>query len=369
MAHRIVNRIVIEGEQVFIMDAGSNERPLRFLRREEPVYTETFQREGLRGLMGRVAREMHRGEIRLRAGSMITRALRRGLHAIGLERFQKMESGRAAEHLAAMAAHIMEDWDCPLQEELDALEAELSREEPESGGGETVRVRLLGELEIENSFGRVTENRGRQSLPFLLLKYLLVNEGREVSLGEVTERVWTGEENSPGAARVRLRRLREALEPVGLDGLDGLVLYKAEKYSLNRRFRLETDTELLEDILGMLRDAPGEEGIELVGRGLELFRGEFLEGTEAAWLKDRREHYREAFYALAREGLERMKDREDDRYLPLLCRRCAELAAGEEALQRELIRCLMERGRDVELTRHITRLSRSGKAHWLTEDL
>ena len=111
MSYRIVNRIVIEDGRVYIMDSPCDARPLRFLRREETAYTAALGECGLRGLMAAIATDIHRGEVRLRAGSLITRALRRGLHAITVEAFLTMEEAAAAERLAAMAEKVMLNWD------------------------------------------------------------------------------------------------------------------------------------------------------------------------------------------------------------------------------------------------------------------
>jgi len=131
MAHEIVNRIFIEGELVYVMGSPADRRPLTFDRRVDPAYTLAFQQEGLYGLMAAIARDIHRGSVRLRAGSLINRALRRGLHAIGLERFQAMEEGLAVGHLAAMAERVMGNWDHDPAEDLPELERALLEREGE----------------------------------------------------------------------------------------------------------------------------------------------------------------------------------------------------------------------------------------------
>ena len=111
MDHRIVNRIIIEDQQVFIMDAPCDMRPLRFLRRVEDCYTEAFLEGGLSGLMKAIAEDVYDGKIHLRAGSMVTRAVRRGLHAVGLEQYQGMEKQQAVKMLAAIAEKVMLNWE------------------------------------------------------------------------------------------------------------------------------------------------------------------------------------------------------------------------------------------------------------------
>jgi len=240
--------------------------------------------------------------------------------------------------------------------------------------GEPVRVRLFGMLELENSFGRVEETRGRQPLSFLLLKYLLIEPGRPVSAEEVYDRVWPGERGEDArTGRVRLRRIREALEPMALGGIRGLILYRGGMYELNRDYPLEVDAERCGQVLDLLADMPPEreEGLALCGEALELLRGPYMAYTDPAvapWVTPHRELYQRSFARLAPDALERMLTQERYELLTLLCGRAAEMLPEEEGLHRELIHTLVRQGRERELVRHITRLDRSGRAGWLRKE-
>ena len=87
--------------------------------------------------------------------------------------------------------------------------------------GFEVRVRLFGTVELETKRGRVTENRSRQALHWQMLNYLLVNRHREVTWTELSETLWPErkEVEEASAVRVRLHRLRMALQPLGLDSV------------------------------------------------------------------------------------------------------------------------------------------------------
>ena len=60
------------------------------------------------GLLTAVAREIHRGTLRTRADSRLTRAIRKALHTLGLETFLAMDEDQAARTLAALAQEILE---------------------------------------------------------------------------------------------------------------------------------------------------------------------------------------------------------------------------------------------------------------------
>ncbi len=234
-----------------------------------------------------------------------------------------------------------------------------------------LRVRLFGPLELENSWGRVEENRARQSRPWLLLKYLLLEPEREVSLAELQSSVWPPEgDEADSAARVRLKRLRESLAPVRLDGREGLILFSAGYYRLNPRYTIDSDAahflRLLERIQQLPLDDPA--ALHLCGDALRLFRGPFLGDTaEAPWLSPHRLYYRRRFTALALDTLARIRALDDLRPMELLCARAAAFAPEEQELHRALIRLLIEKQQELLLLRHISGLTRRG-AGWLDEE-
>ncbi|MDO4515568.1 MAG: hypothetical protein Q4C76_00335 [Bacillota bacterium] len=100
--HEIVSKIVIQKGQVYTVAAPSGQRPLQYTRRDEPELTRVFREEGLSGLLLAVAREIHRGRIRTRADSKLTRAIRKALHTLGLETFLDLEEEPAAQTLTAL---------------------------------------------------------------------------------------------------------------------------------------------------------------------------------------------------------------------------------------------------------------------------
>ena len=215
-----------------------------------------------------------------------------------------------------------------------------------------LRVTLFGGVTLENQHGRVVENPSRQSKPWLLLKYLLVNRHRAVDQGELTA-LWP-EGGGDSAARVRLNRLREALTPLGLDGKSGLVQYSAGVYRLNPRCALDVDEDRLTALLDRLRSCGPRDpaGLGLCMGALTLFNGPFLDKTTAPWAAPYRDYYRREFAALARETLARSRLLEDDRAASLLLQRAAVMAPEDADLHRDIRGYLEENHRDMDLLRY-----------------
>ncbi len=198
----------------------------------------------------------------------------------------------------------------------------------------SLRVTLFGTVALENQAGRLEENPSRQAKPWRLLKYLLVHRDREVTQGELAD-LWPdfGTEN---AARVRLNRLREDLDRIGLGGKSGLVQFSAGSYRLNPRYTLDVDEDRLNRLLTDFYAAdPGDPaGLGLSMAALSLCVGPFLDKSADPWTEPYREKYRGAFLALGRETLARCKLQGDDRAVKLLLQRLPVMAPAEESLFR-----------------------------------
>jgi len=224
-----------------------------------------------------------------------------------------------------------------------------------------VRVRLFGAVELQNNIGFVAENRSRASMPWLLLKYLLLNADREVSQEEAQETLWSHlEGGSESAARVRLRRLRESFAPLGLDGTKGLLLFYDNKYCFNPQYELITDEKLFRDLMVRIRmsDLDDPEGLNACFEALTLCRGRFMKFTDDYyWLRDHRRYYSSEFCDLALSTLERMRAVGDSKAANVLCRAAVEMIPREEEVHREIFRYMMEQKLEIDLMRYMTQLS------------
>ena len=251
------------------------------------------------------------------------------------------------------------------------MTARITEQRPPSAS--EVYIRTFGSLELENSMGRVTESGARKtSQPWLLLKYLLVNRDREVELDELLGTIWPDARSvkSESAVRVRLTRLRAALEPIGLGGKHGLIVHHLLKFSLNPDYVIRTDAEEFTTLLTQLKHIPPEDPCALIlcVRALELFRGPYMQYTnEDFWFESIRKSYHEDFRTLALSTVDRINATGTDEALPLLGRRALVLAAHDLELHRAVLNCYSRFSRETERRHHATQLMRSGVvADWLS---
>lgn len=364
--YRIVNKIIIAENTVFLSAAWSRERPLNFVKAVDPDLTELFRQQGLQAMLRAVLRLVYHGDCRLRASSRITKALRESVHTLTLDQIHELEEDAVVAHLAVMTEQIL------LNPGYDPADDPLAVSRPGQRPEEEIYVSLLGQMEIRCGEARVVEELGSQPLAWGLLKYLLAEPRRSVTLEELLQQgIWPESEGEEvGAARVRLRRAREVLEPLGLGSRRGLISFSAGYYGVNPRYPLRLDTDTFLALAEEIESLPPADhrAIALGRQALEQFKGPFLAySQDVAWTEEHRRYYHGRFTALARELVERSRALGSDELLPLLTRRAADIVPEEEQLHRHIISYLVQRKQELELTRYIAQLDRSGRANWLRD--
>ena len=249
----------------------------------------------------------------------------------------------------------------------------IEQKNRETFSGYDVNIRLFGTFEVENSLGCIAEeNPQKLNLAWPLLKYLLVNRGREVGVEELLGTIWP-ERYGPeaeNAARVRLNRLRDYLKPLGLNGRNGLVLYCKQKYALNPLYEIYTDTDRFDELMLKIRGISAEEpfGLQLCGKALELYRGPYLKYTKSGyWFDPIRESYDDEFHKLAFNTVDRILATGNDKLLSLLSRRALDMRPDDLALHKAILNCYARFDREPEGKRHTAQLMRAGVvAKWLS---
>lgn len=147
------------------------------------------------------------------------------------------------------------------------------------GGTEEERARngpMLGRL-------------GKKALSFL--QYLIVNHGRSISSEELIEQFWGGNSSNPAnALRNMLFKVRSLLKAMHPEQ-ERVLLTLPDCYAWSPDVRLELDTERMEAYCLEAKRAAGEERCRLLGRAVNLYRGDFLSGNDSDWARGLRQYY------------------------------------------------------------------------------
>ena len=233
----------------------------------------------------------------------------------------------------------------------------------------TVYVTMLGTFSLSFQGAQVREPLSRETLHWQLLKYLVENRDRAVGQQELVRVLWRPEDFGPdvcGTIRVRLRRLRESLGPIGLsDSRAGLVLYAQDKYFLNSDYPLELDVQRLRALCrlagnGML---PAAERLNACREALALCDGPYLERSASAlWLEAGRKETAAQFRSLALAAMDLGRQERDLSLGGLLSARVLRMAPEDEELNTRLMIFLMDQGCTAEAVNHYAQLVRMAEA-------
>jgi DNA-binding SARP family transcriptional activator len=199
------------------------------------------------------------------------------------------------------------------------------RTEPHWTTGPQLRILALGRTRVMSAEadigGRWLDNR-----PGQILKLLVADRHRRVFSDEIVERLWPSGTHDTRGLRSFVHALRDHLEPQGAPSPpSSFVLATRGGYVLHET-RVWIDADVFESLLaeGIAAFDGGEDrqALELLQRGLELYRGDFLaDEPYAEWALPERERLRR----IAGDGL---------RVLAMLHERDEDLAAAAASLGR-----------------------------------
>ena len=227
--------------------------------------------------------------------------------------------------------------------------------------GAQLRIVALGRTRVESREGPIG-GAWLEQRPGQLLKYMVCNRGRVVTVEELANAFWPDAgKRALGSVRHYVHELRDRLEPERTKRVpSSFVLARQGGYTFDRN-RVSFDLDEFEEQArrGLAEQASGnhDPARALLEAALDLYGGDlFAEDPYEVWTLDERDRLRE----LAARGLRALADiaaaagELDDAHEQIA--RLAALEPYDMETQRELIRSFVRRGRRSEATRRFNAL-------------
>lgn len=237
-----------------------------------------------------------------------------------------------------------------------AAEAALARLAPVPTS--TVRIETLGGFRLLRDGQVVPTSAWRSRKARELVKILVSRRGRPISIGQLVELLWPGEE--PRAVSNRLNVLmstvRSLLDPERRLGTDGFLSHDTDSVRL-RLDRVEVDVEgFLADAsagLRLLRDGRTADGLQRLARAEAAYVGEFCEEDPYAdWAVPLREEARTTYREVASRLARHARDQGDADAAVRLLLRILERDPYDEQSHLRLMAVLTDSGRHGDARRH-----------------
>jgi DNA-binding SARP family transcriptional activator len=234
------------------------------------------------------------------------------------------------------------------------------RTSPHWMAGKRVHIRTLGSTAVESPEGSIggawLDQRAGQ-----LLKYLVAERRRSLTVDEIGESIWPGADYAVGASvRYYVHALRRRLEPErGVREQSAFILARGGSYRLDLdHVSVDADEFEAHVSAGLLAaDSDPQGGADQLERGLALYRGDFLaELPYAEWaLAERHRLHDLACIALRRLADVRMQRESLDGAARAL-ERLAVLQPFDEDVYRRLMELDIARGRRSDAVRRYATL-------------
>jgi DNA-binding SARP family transcriptional activator len=209
----------------------------------------------------------------------------------------------------------------------------------------TIHVRALGRMQVERPDG-VVRGGWLDQRPGQLLKFLVAERRRVVSIEDIAEALWpTAEFATVNTVRHLVHVLRERLEPDRRDRSSAsrtasCIVSSRGGYALDRS-RVTIDADEFDDVAARALGAyaAGDEAAEpALDRALSLYRGDFVgDDLYAAWAHTERERLRGLVERVLQALVDLAEARDDVAAATSHVERLTELEPFDSAPQRQLI--------------------------------
>ena len=217
------------------------------------------------------------------------------------------------------------------------------------GSKPILKIRMLGGCSLIYGDKTIGDANYHLKKPWMLLAYLIVFRNRAVSVDELINLLYPGEQGkSPqGALKTLVYRVRSMLDELGMPDSREMILVTRGSYAWNADVPVQIDTDLFE--LACQRAGTSwllpEERLETCMSALALYRSDFLaKAMGERWVKPLADYYHSMYVHLVQTtvGLLSAQERWED--VINVCGRAIQIDNYEEGFYYYLIRGLVRAG-------------------------
>ena len=213
-----------------------------------------------------------------------------------------------------------------------------------------LKIRMLGGCSLTYGDKSIGDVNYHLKKPWMLLAYLIVFRNRAVSVEELINLLYPGEQGkSPqGALKTLVYRVRSMLDELGLPDSRELILVTRGSYAWNAGVPIQLDTDLFElacQRVGGTSWLLPEERLETCLGALALYRNDFLaKAMGEAWVRPLADYYHSMYVHLVQTTVGLLSAQEQWKDIINVCGRAIQIDAYEESFYYHLIRSLVRTG-------------------------
>ena len=227
-----------------------------------------------------------------------------------------------------------------------------------------VTVTMFGKFTISYQGKKISERVAPvENQSWRMLKYILVNAGRGITMEELAQELSAEGEEAAVAnnLRVRLSRMRDILGDLGLGSVkNGLILFGDGQFWVNGDYQIVTDRDKIDWCYVSMADqkTPREGKLGEYIDGLACFNGIFLENSRNSfWIGKARAHYDKVYLQLLDFCMEAMAETGDYSRADVVLNGALRLKPWELDVHDRLLRGLLKQNRIAEAATYYAKLA------------
>lgn len=219
-----------------------------------------------------------------------------------------------------------------------------------------LQVNLFGEFSLTYNGMSIDDSGSRSKKLWMLLEYLLVFRGREVTQNEIIELLWPDEDvsNPANTLKVLIHRIRQTLDQLGLDGKSLIVSHRGTYSWQNNGVELVVDTDLFEKLYRKAEaEKDPEQRLTHLLRAIDVYKGDFLpKMSYEVWVVPICTYYHGLYIKLVKDAIVILNERKRFDDIIRICHNAVVVDPYDESLHISLIEALADSSRYREALSH-----------------
>ncbi|MGI5967984.1 AfsR/SARP family transcriptional regulator [Anaerotruncus rubiinfantis] len=221
----------------------------------------------------------------------------------------------------------------------------------------TIYISMLGgfKLTVQDKVLSDTLNRTHQL--WNLLEYLIAFRNKTVSQDELIEALWPndGSENPANALKNLIYRIRNLFTNHEIPFAKEIIIFHRGSYRWNNQLPCVVDIEEFEKTFRIASDVeqPSEFRIEQYRKALDLYKGDFLPGSNyEEWVVPLTGYYRSIYFKCVYEAIRLLIKQEKFDDIRIICEQAIVIDPFEEGAHKHLIHALVKQNKQSEALAH-----------------
>lgn len=217
----------------------------------------------------------------------------------------------------------------------------------------TIKIFMLGRFDITVEDKLVSERLNNSSKMKILLEYLLLHRDKPVTYYELFGILWPDDENENpiNALKTLLYRLRNLFADSGHEELKECIISNRGTYQWNPDIECEIDIVEFEKLYDFVNEdkLSNKEKIELYNELISIYAGDLLP-TESPelWLLPYSTYFHNLYLKCVKDMIVLLREKNDNEKIIEVCQIALNIDNYYENLHIELIKALLESGRNKE---------------------